>query len=169
MRKTDINDIVDEFLRNIEEFNKHGVDNPVLHKSIKDDLTKINNSLSTNYNLGLFSYYPISHAGIDGTTNKKSKIRLMVSGLDIHTQLFIQGLEEHSMDFENLSTCVRSESTILNANGEFYLDKNLFKHEKYIFNKYTNMWHSATSILSNDKVSIYCYKDLGKSFIVDLN
>lgn len=171
MRKTDINDIVDEFLRNIEEYNKKGVDNSVLHKSIKDDLTKINNALSTSYILGLYYYYPTGGTkGIDVEVKSttKPKLKFMIAGLDIHTQLFLQGLEEYCIEFENLSTSIKSENTILNANGDFYLDKSLNKHEMYVFNRYTNMWHSATSLLENDKVSIYCYRDLGKSFVAVL-
>lgn len=170
MRKTEINDIIDEFLRNIEEYNKKGVDNSILHKSIKDDLNKINNALSTSYVLGLYHYYPIGRTGIDteAVQTNKPKLKFMIAGLDIYTQLFLQGLEEYCIGFENLSTCTKSENTILNANGDFHSDKLLNKHEKFIFNKYTNLHHSATMIMENDKVSIYCYRDLGKSFIVEL-
>ena len=164
MRKTEINDIIDEFLRNIEEYNKKGVDNSVLHKSIKDDLNKINKVLSTSYVLGLYHYYPTAETKL----TSKPKLKFMVAGLDIHTQLFLQGLEEYCIDFENLSTCIKSENTVLNANGDFYSNKSLNRHEKFILNRYTNLYHSATLLLENDKVSIYCYRDLGKSFIVEL-
>lgn len=90
-----INNKIDGFLANVKYYNDYKTSNSEkLAKTIKEDLAVINNSLTTNYSL-LLSHY-------DFSSNINKKEQTIITGGDLHSQLFIQGLEEYILEEENL-------------------------------------------------------------------
>lgn len=96
MEKNDfINSKIDTLLANIKYHNDYTTSNSdKLHKTIKEDLAVINRALTTNYSLVLSHY--------DFSNNLLKKEQSIISGADLHSQLFIQGLDEYILEEENL-------------------------------------------------------------------
>lgn len=168
MRKTDVDDIISEMFSNISLYNKDGKDNTVLHSTISADLKRINKALSSNYKLAVFKYYREERKQIESdvnSSNTKDDIFYKIAGDDIYTQLFLQGMEEYCIDFENL-TISGNEEIILAGNGQKYCNKNDFHHQKFIPDDVLDIFVSASEIFENDLVAVYFKLKLGKHFLI---
>lgn len=156
MIQSDVDDLRAGLLLNIELFNKEKKNNSNLRNVIREDLSKINNKLKTDYKIGLFTY----------VTEESSAIKKYVAGgLDLHTVLFFMGLEDLIIEFPNMYTVAgdvnvyREDKSILSTIADL-------KHNVFIYSPLENIYISANILMEHNGYMVCYTRKLAKQIIV---